>query len=90
MSEEIEGLNNVINELEKYILMMKTFTSELMELNIKYSEQIEKYKDDILSLENERDILKSKLSETKADIHYLLENGESIYIKNKYIRGDKE
>ena len=50
--------------------------------------EIEKYKDDILDLENERDILKSKLSETKADIHYLLENGESIYIKNKYIRGD--
>ena len=77
------------DEILKYISMMKTFNSELMELNIKYSEQIEKYKDIILDLENERDILKSKLSETKADIHYLLENGESIYIRNKYIRGDK-
>jgi len=78
------------DEILKYISMMKTFNSELMELNIKYSEQIEKYKDIILDLENERDILKSKLSETKADIHYLLENGESIYIRNKYIRSDKE
>lgn len=78
------------DELLKYISMMKTFNSELMELNIKYSDQIEKYEDIILDLENERDILKSKLSETKADIHYLLENGESIYIRNKYIRGDKE
>ena len=78
------------DEILKYISMMKTFNSELMELNIKYSEQIEKYKDIILDLETERDILKSKLSETKADIHYLLENGESIYIRNKYIRGDKE
>ena len=78
------------DEILKYILMMKTFNSELMELNIKYSEQIEKYKDIILDLENERDILKSKLSETKADLHYLLENGESIYIRNKYIRGNKE
>ena len=78
------------DEILKYISMMKTFNGEIMELNIKYSEQIEKYKDIILDLENERDILKSKLSETKADIHYLLENGESIYIRNKYIRGDKE
>ena len=78
------------DEVLKYISMMKNFNSELMELNIKYSDQIEKYKDIVLDLENERDILKSKLSETKADIHYLLENGESIYIKNKYIRGDKE
>lgn len=74
------------DEMIKYILMMKEFNSEIMELNIKYSEQIEKYKDIVLDLENERDILKSKLSETKADIHYLLENGESNYIKNKYIR----
>lgn len=78
------------DEMLKYILMMKEFNSELMELNIKYSEQIEKYKDIVLDLENERDILRSKLSETKADIHYLLENGESIYIRNKYIRGDKD
>lgn len=52
--------------------------------------KIEELRDKILEIENERDILKSKLSETKADIHYLLENGESIYIRNKYIRGDKE
>lgn len=78
------------DELLKYISMMKQFNSELMELNIKYSDQIEKYKDIVLDLENERDILKSKLSETKADIHYLLENGESTYIKNKYTRGDKD
>ena len=79
------------DEILKYISMMKTFNSELMELNIKYSDQIEKYKDIVLDLENERDILKSKLSETKADIKYLLENGEGNgYIRNKYIRGDKE
>ena len=77
------------DEILKYISMMKTFNSELMELNIKYSDQIEKYKDIVLDLENERDILKSKLSETKADIKYLLENGEGNgYIRNKYIRGD--
>jgi len=60
-----------------------------MDLNVKYTEEIEQLNDIILTLENERDILKSKLSESKADIHYLLENGESIYIRNKYIRGDK-
>lgn len=79
------------DELIKYVAMMKEFNSELMELNIKYSDQIEKYKDIVLDLENERDILKSKLSETKADIKYLLENGEGNgYIRNKYIRGDKD
>ena len=79
------------DEILKYIAMMKTFNSELMELNIKYSEQIEKYKDIVLDLENERDILKSKLFEIKADIKYLLEYGEGNgYIRNKYIRGDKE
>ena len=52
-------------------------------------EEIEKYKDIVLDLENERDVLKSKLSETKADIKYLIEHGESNgYIRNKYIRGD--
>ena len=66
------------DEIVKYIDMMKTFNSELMELNIKYSEQIEKYKDIVLALENERDILKSKLSETKADIHYLLEKSRKV------------
>ena len=52
--------------------------------------EIERLNDIIIELETERDVLKSKLSETKADIHYLLENGESIYMRNKYIRGDKE
>lgn len=79
------------DEILKYISMMKIFNSELMELNIKYNEQIEKYKDIVLDLENERDILKSKLSETKADIKYLLENDEGNgYIRNKYLRGDKD
>ena len=68
----------------------KTPKETLINILITSREQIEKYKDIVLDLENERDILKSKLSETKADIHYLLENGESIYIRNKYIRGDKE
>lgn len=50
------------------------------------NEQIDK----ILVLENERDILISKLSEIKANIKYLLEHGEGNgYIRNKYIRGDK-
>ena len=53
------------------------------------SKQIDRLEEKVLTLENERDILKSKLSETKADIKYILENGESIYIRNKYIRGDK-
>lgn len=79
------------DELIKYLAMMKEFNSELMELNIKYSDQIEKYKDIVLDLETERDALKSKLLETKADIKYLLEYGEGNgYIRNKYIRGDKE
>ena len=64
------------------------FNQDVMELNIKYIEQIEKDKDAILDLETERDILKSKLSETKADIKYLIEYGVTPYIKNKYIRGD--
>ena len=54
------------------------------------SKQIDRLEEKVLTLENERDILKSKLSETKADIKYILENGESIYIRNKYIRGNKE
>ena len=68
----------------------KTPKETLINILIESREQIEKYEDIILDLENERDILKSKLSETKADIHYLLKNGESFYIRNKYIRGDKE
>ena len=60
------------DEMLEYISMMKQFNSELMELNIKYSDQIEKYKDIVLDLENERDILKkSKLSETKAKLKYI-------------------
>ena len=56
---------------------------------IKYSEEIEELKDKIVSIETERDIFKSKLSETKADIKYLLEYGEGNgYIRNKYTRGD--
>ena len=63
----------------------------LINILIASREQIEKYEDIILDLENEIDILKSKLSETKADIKYLLENGEGNgYIRNKYTRGDKE
>ena len=54
------------------------------------SKQIDRLEEKVLTLENERDILKSKLSETKADIKYILENGESIYIRNKYIRGNKK
>lgn len=52
------------------------------------SKQIDRLEEKVLTLENERDILKSKLSETKADIKYILENGESIYIRNKYIKGE--
>ena len=63
----------------------------LINILIASREQIEKYEDSILDLENERDILKSKLSETKADIKYLLEYGEGNgYIRSKYIKGDKE
>lgn len=63
----------------------------LINILITSREQIEKYKDIVLDLENERDILRSKLSETKADIKYLLEYGEGNgYIRNKYLRGDKE
>ena len=54
------------------------------------SKQIDRLEEKVLTLENERDILKSKLSETKADIKYILENGESIYIRNKYIRGNNK
>ena len=72
------------------VVYFKKFNDDLMDLNVKYTEEIEQLNDKILTLETERDVLKSKLSETKADIHYLLENGESIYIRNKYIRGDKD
>jgi len=68
--------------------MYHCFNDENFEkLTNERNEQIDK----ILALENERDILKSKLSETKADIKYLLEHGEGNgYIRNKYIRGGKD
>ena len=76
---------------EEIVANMLRFNKELMELNVKYTEEIEELKDKIISLENERDILTSNLSETKADIKYLLENGEANgYIRKKYTRGDKE
>lgn len=63
----------------------------LINILIASREQVDKYKDIILDLENERDVLKSKLSETKADVKYLLEYGEGNgYIRNKYLRGDKD
>lgn len=75
----------------EYISMLKHFNNDVMTLNIKYCDEIEELRDKILELENERDVLKSKLSETKADIKYLLEYGEGNgYIRNKYIRGDKD
>lgn len=55
----------------------------LINILISSREEVERLNDKIIELENERDILKSKLSETKADIHYLLEKGENIYIRRK-------
>ena len=79
------------DELIKYFSMMKAFSNELTELNIKYSEEIEELRDKIISLETEKDVLISKLYEIKADIKYLLEYGEGNgYIRDKYLRGDKE
>jgi predicted RNase H-like nuclease (RuvC/YqgF family) len=63
---------------------------ELLEVIERLNKENEELKDENLSLETKIDILVSKLSEIKADIKYILENGESIYIRNKYIRGDKE
>lgn len=55
--------------------------------NLDKDKEIEKLKDKIISLETERDVLKSTLSETKADIKYLLQSGEGNgYIRNKYLR----
>ena len=74
------------NEYKKTIEENMSLITE----NHKLKEETERLNNIILTLENERDILKSKLSDIKADIHYLLKNGESVYIRNKYIRGDKE
>ena len=88
MNNGIKVMNN--DEIRDFCIKKELKIFEL-EQQLSVSEyEIEKYKDIVLDLENENDILKSKLSETKADIHYLLENGESIYIRNKYIRGDKD
>lgn len=88
MNNGIKVMNN--DEIRDFCIKKDLKIFEL-EQQLAVSEyEIEKYKDIVLDLENEKDILKSKLSETKADIHYLLENGESIYIRNKYIRGDKD
>ena len=88
MNNGIKVMNN--DEIRDFCIKKELKIFEL-EQQLAVSEyEIEKYKDIVLDLENEKDILKSKLSETKADIHYLLENGESIYIRNKYIRGDKD
>lgn len=49
--------------------------------------EIERLNNIRIALENERDVLKSTLSDTKADIKYLLTNGEGNgYIRNKYLR----
>ena len=88
MNNGIKVMNN--DEIRDFCIKKELKIFEL-EQQLSVSEyEIEKYKDIVLDLENENNILKSKLSETKADIHYLLENGESIYIRNKYIRGDKD
>lgn len=88
MNNGIKVMNN--DEIRDFCIKKDLKIFEL-EQQLSVSEyEIEKYKDIVLDLENENNILKSKLSETKADIHYLLENGESIYIRNKYIRGDKD
>ena len=65
------------------------FNQDVMELNIKYSEEIKELKDNILSLETKIDILESLLSETKADVKYALEYGDGNgYLRKKYFRGD--
>ena len=71
----------------EYISMLKHFNNDVMKLNIKYCDEIEELRDKILELETERDVLKSKLLETKADIKYLLRFGEGNgYIRKKYSR----
>lgn len=86
-------LDKILNYMKRYVENVYEHDSEIM-LNWKdiklVLEEIERLEDEILTLETERDILKGKLSEIKADIHYLLENGENIYIRNKYIRSDKD
>lgn len=77
--EEIERLNNLLKETSQ-------MASKETVKSITLKGENEELKDKLLSIENERDILKSKLSDTKADIHYLLEKGENIYIRNKYKR----
>ena len=86
--EELVESRKNIGDMTKEELF--TYCGSLLSEVWDYEKENEQLNDKILTLENERDILKSKLSETKADIHYLLENGETIYIRNKYIRGDKE
>ena len=82
MNNEIKVMNN--DEIRDFCIKKDLKIFEL-------EQEIERLNNIILDLENERDILKSKLSETKADIKYLLENGEGNgYIRNKYIRGDKD
>ena len=93
--EEAEDFYNKLWLENKELIQdnMNKLSMERFELELELidkNKEIERLNDIIIELENERDILKSKLSETKADIHYLLENGESIYIMNKYIRGDKD
>ena len=86
--EELVESRKNIGDMTKEELF--TYCGGLLSEVWDYEKENEQLNDKILTLENERDILKSKLSETKADIHYLLENGETIYIRNKYIRCDKE
>lgn len=75
------------DRLIQNIVYFKKFNDDLMDLNVKYTEEIEELKDKILTLENERDLLKSILSEAKADIKYILKNGdESGWLKKKYFR----
>ena len=84
-------IDNIMEVFDLFIEQVESeeFKELIKEIKEMYKEK-EELKDKLLSLETERDILKSNLSDVKADIRYLLENGESIYIRNKYKRGDKE
>lgn len=84
--KEVEKLQNRNKERKQEIERLKDDNEYLNEVNIELSIEKNRLNDIIIELENERDILKSKLSETKADIHYLLEKGENIYIRRKYKR----
>ena len=76
-------------DLIKLVSNLKRFNSELMELNIKYSESIEELQDRIITFENQRDFLQSTLSDIKADIKYAIQYGDGNgYLRKKYFRSD--